>query len=298
MNCKKTLLIISGFLCAQSCLGMEEERTIFYVGKDKKAREHDINAKELYHMRIPTDRPKLKPAEQPKKLTQIQNAQPQIVQVRIINQPNPAASRPQATQEMVHTTLITSNPDIRQLEESYQKESEALNNMLRQRAQLFDELVIAIAHNDLKAADGIDRHVHDRLDGAIATQKLKLKRINAQVNIYKKKQALVEQAKQQQEAMRASSKSATVTSESEMLPVTIMTMASDSKPQEPTLFGPSLAHHEPTLELPGFMIAHPREGNEYKISAPEFRHNQQQNFEEALEKITTQDAAEFKEQTA
>lgn len=297
MNYKKTLFIISGFLCAQSCLGMEEERTIFYVGKDNKAREHGINAQELYHMRIPADEPKLKPAEQPKKLTQVQNTQPQIVQIRVINQPSPAASRPQLKQEMVHTTLITSNPDIRQLEESYQKESEALNNMLRQRAQLFDELVIAIAHNDLKAADDIDRHVHDQLDGAIATQKLKLKRINAQVTIYKKKQELAKQAKQQ-EAMRASSKSTAVTSESKTLPVTIMTMASDSKPQEPTLFGPSLAHHEPTLELPEFMIAHPREGDEYKISAPEFRHNQQQNLEEALEKITTQDAAEFKEQTA
>jgi hypothetical protein len=292
MNCKKTLLIISGFLFAQSCLGMEEGRTIFYVGKDNKAREHDINAQGLYHMRIPTDRPKMKPAEQPKKLTQVQNTQPQIVQVRVINQPNPAASRPQTTQEMVRI-----NPDINQLQNAYQRDAIIFENMHKKRMQLLDEYKEKVTQNNIHAADNLENQIYD-INEDIKIQSAKLNRLSAQINMHTRNQALVDQVKKQQEIIRASSKSATVTSESETLPVTIMTMASDSKPQEAILFGPSLAHHEPTLEFPGFMIAHPHEGDEYKISAPEFRHNQQQNLEEVLEKITTQDAAEFKEQTA
>jgi ankyrin repeat protein len=97
---------------------------------------------------------------------------------------------------------------------------------------------------------------------------------------------------------------AAITSQSEampisarMLPVATMTMASGDR-SGISIIGPSLAHHEPNLDFPLFRITFPRQGDEYKVPAPEFQRSQQQNLEEALEQLTIQDASEYKESAA
>lgn len=220
MSYKKILLIAScGCLFGQSALGMEEERAIFYVGKDNKMYQNNMDSQNIQTMMpIPKDKPKLQPAEskhasQPTKqpsrwltskkpgLQKETPAQPAIQQKQVVNKPQPAANKTAAV------IVLTSNQTMKQLQAHYQKEYATLMDIIQQKPKLYAQLAMANARADDNAINQAQNQLRSQLN-AIDQQKEKVSKLRMSIEAHDKNRRLLlrQTAPKQQKPVRTTLK--------------------------------------------------------------------------------------------